>query len=227
MRWVPIRTGWPLNMNKRPCALIVFCKAPVPGRVKTRLIPELGADGAAAFFMKLARGTFETARQSAIQDIYLYCSPDTDHPFFQRCAADYRLLLRPQQGRDLGERMAGAFAGLLSRYRSAVLIGCDCPELTAADLDTAAGKLAAGSEIVLGPSEDGGYYLIGMTRDHPELFEDLQWGLPDVLVKTRERIAASGLDLAELPLRWDVDRPNDLYRFLDAYKAGIPGQATS
>ncbi len=217
MHWALIQTSWPVNMSKEKCALMIFCKAPVPGQVKTRLIPELGPDGAAALFTKLAKGTIATARQSSIEDIYLYCSPDISHSFFASCVDEFRISLRQQQGGDLGERMAGAFGDVLAVYGSAVLIGCDCPDLASADLDAASAALGSGADVVLGPCEDGGYYLVGLQRTLPQLFEHMQWGSPEVLDKTRERITGSGLAVTELPLRWDVDRPIDLYRYLDGY----------
>lgn len=207
-------------MTDKNCALVIFSKAPVPGQVKTRLISELGTEGAAGLYMKLVKHTLRIARQSSLHDIFLYCSPDTSHPFFVSCAQEFGLQLRTQQGEDLGLRMAAAIDEALGCHDAVIITGCDCPGLLAADLDQAAKRLNSGSDVVLGPSEDGGYYLIGLAGSQPGLFSGVDWGQPDVLAVTRERVAGLGLDLFELPVRWDIDRPNDVYRYLDECDPG-------
>ncbi|MGH8586095.1 MAG: TIGR04282 family arsenosugar biosynthesis glycosyltransferase, partial [Gammaproteobacteria bacterium] len=130
--------------------LILFAKAPVPGQVKTRLIPYLGAKHACALHMHLVRRAIETAKLSRIKHIELWCAPDADHPFFMACRDCYGVSLHRQQGIDLGSRMAGALSEVLERACSALLIGSDCPALTAEDLDAAARALSEGYDAVLG-----------------------------------------------------------------------------
>ena len=192
--------------------LLVFAKAPVPGQVKTRLITALGEAEAARLHERLVCRTLEVAVGGQFAPVSLWCSPTPDHPFFQNCRLRYGVTLCCQQGNDLGERMAHAFEETLKESAMAVLIGTDCPSLSAKDLKTAFEALCHGSDAVLGPAEDGGYVLIGLRRPAPELFGDLPWGSGQVLSETRARLHALNLSFHELPRRWDVDRPEDLMR---------------
>ncbi|MGH8576509.1 MAG: TIGR04282 family arsenosugar biosynthesis glycosyltransferase [Gammaproteobacteria bacterium] len=190
--------------------LILFAKAPVPGQVKTRLIPYLGAERACALHMHLVRCAIETVKGSRIKHIELWCTPDVDHPFFIACRDRYGVSLHRQRGIDLGSRMAGALSKVLERARSALLIGSDCPALSADDLDAGARALSKGYDAVLGPAADGGYVLIGLKRVATELFTGIPWGTAQVGDMTRNRMKALGLRCWELPVRPDVDRPADL-----------------
>ncbi len=191
--------------------LAVLAKAPVPGAVKTRLIPALGAEGAAELHRRLVRHALETAVRAALGPVELCCAPDSGHPFFAQCQADLGIELTAQSAGDLGSRMSAAFARLLPAG-PAILIGADCPSLTQEDLCAAAQALAVGCEAVLTPTEDGGYALIGLGRPAPELFADMEWSTQYVMARTRERLDSLRLRWLELPMRWDVDRPEDLER---------------
>lgn len=204
-----------------PTAVLVFAKAPRPGAVKTRLIPVLGADGAAQLAAALIARTLATAAASRLGPVELWCAPDADDAQLQALAAAQGVSRRGQRGRDLGERMAHALADALTRHPQAVLIGCDCPPLTVADLHTAARHLEDGAEATLLPAEDGGYVLIGGRRAaHPvaRLFAGVPWGTATVLAATRANAARAGLRLAEGRVLWDIDRPADLPRL-----ATVPG----
>jgi hypothetical protein len=192
--------------------LLVFAKAPVPGQVKTRLISALGEAEAARLHKRLVCHTLEAVMEGQFAPVSLWCSPTPDHPFFQNCRLTYGVTLYCQQGNDLGERMAHAFEETLKGSATAVLIGTDCPSLSAKDLKTAFEVLCHGSDAVLGPAEDGGYVLIGLRRPAPGLFVDMPWGSELVLAETRARLHALNLRFHELPRRWDVDRPEDLMR---------------
>lgn len=200
------------------CVLLIFCKAPQLGQVKTRLQPALTAEQAMAAHRVLTRFTLERAFQQSLCDVRLYCAPDTEHEFFQQCAADYRLTLRLQSGTDLGERMHAAFAEALRDYRHALLIGCDCPSLTTADLQQAFEALVKGADVVLGPAEDGGYVLIGMSRPQAGLFVNMPWGSDNVMAETLLRTTAAGIKLHQLPEQWDVDTVEDWRRFQTLYR---------
>jgi rSAM/selenodomain-associated transferase 1 len=191
--------------------LVVLAKAPVAGAVKTRLIPALGAEGAAALHRKLVRHALQTAVASALGPVELCCAPGPDHPFFTRCQEDFALGLTAQAPGDLGSRMAAAFDRVMPSGPT-ILTGSDCPSLTVEDLRAAARALAQGRDAVLAPTEDGGYALIGLNRPRPELFADIEWSTERVMTRTRERLAALRLHWLELPTRWDVDRPEDLAR---------------
>ncbi|MFO1430483.1 MAG: TIGR04282 family arsenosugar biosynthesis glycosyltransferase [Candidatus Competibacteraceae bacterium] len=192
--------------------LLIFAKAPIPGRVKTRLTGKLGAVGAAKLYRRLLRRTLHLAGGASLCPVQLWCAPDTRHGFFQRCRRDYGIGLHRQQGADLGQRMHHALNTVLRRAPYAVLIGADCPSLGPAELQAAFMALAAGRDAVLGPAADGGYVLIGLRRPDGTLFRRIAWGSPAVLTATRRRLRRAGLDWVELPPGWDVDRPADLRR---------------
>ena len=201
------------NMISDECVLIVFSKAPVAGEVKTRLIPALGETAATELYQDLVTSTLTTARQTNIVAIQLWCSPDIKHPFFDECTDNFNITLHSQEGDNLGERMYLALCTALDRYSHALLIGCDCPQLSASDLVLANNKLVEGYDVVLGPAEDGGYYLIGAKLPHQELFSGMDWGSGTVLSKTRECLKGLDLEYFELEEKWDLDRPEDLLRY--------------
>ena len=190
--------------------LLVFTKTPLPGSVKTRLLSVIGADQAVAIHAELLRRTLVTARRSTVRDIELWCTPTTQHPVLTDLEENFSLALQTQAGADLGERMCYAMEQAMGSYRHVVLIGSDCIDLTVADIDLTLDKLAQGYDIVLGPAWDGGYYLIGLSRLYRQLFTDIAWGTDSVLRITRERAALLKLKLYELPVRRDLDRPEDL-----------------
>lgn len=193
--------------------LMVFCKAPVAGQVKTRLMTELTADQALQVHIELSTATLKLAVQSKLCPVQLWCAPSTDHPFFTASAQTYQIPLRQQHGADLGARMNHAFCSALANYSQALIIGCDCPSLTKQDLDQAFTALNERNDIVLAPAEDGGYVLIGLNKAHPEIFTDIPWGNSQVLEHTRQRIRQFNLSHHELRQQWDVDTPLDLTRY--------------
>lgn len=191
--------------------LLIFAKAPVAGYAKRRLIPALGADKAAALQARLIEHTLATSAATGIP-VELWCAPDASHSFFAECAGRYPIILRSQTGRDLGERMHHAFIDALGRSPWAVLIGCDSPALTPEMLIESSQMLEQGCDAVIGPAEDGGYYLIGLRQLELSLFHDIPWGTGIVLERTRERMHALGWGWKELSPLWDLDRPDDLSR---------------
>jgi uncharacterized protein len=195
--------------------LLIFCKAPVAGQVKTRLQTVLSAEQAVAAHKELTRLTLDRALQRQLCDVQLYCAPDTGHAFFRQCAEAYPLTLSTQRGADLGARMLNAFSEALVLYRHAILIGCDCPSLTVDNLQQALTALQNGNDAVIAPAEDGGYVLIGLSAPQPLLFENMCWGNSRVQAETRRRAAAVGLEVHALPMQWDVDTPQDWERYLN------------
>jgi rSAM/selenodomain-associated transferase 1 len=192
--------------------IVVFARAPEPGAAKTRLIPLLGAEGAAALHSLLIERTLTTALASAVGRVELWCAPSAQHPlllhFMQRHAVDG---VTQCEG-DLGARMQHAAASTLATALRVILMGTDCPALTAADLRTAAGSLEERHDAVLMPAEDGGYVLLGLNSWDARLFNDIAWGGDRVLAATRARLSALNWRWHELPPSWDVDRPQDYVR---------------
>ncbi|MEW5756016.1 MAG: TIGR04282 family arsenosugar biosynthesis glycosyltransferase [Pseudomonadota bacterium] len=194
--------------------VLVFAKAPVAGQVKTRLVPQLGADAAAALHARLVERTLQTVCSAKLAETELWCAPDCSHDFFQNAAEKYRASLHAQSGEDLGLRMHHAFVDALQRKSRAVLIGTDCPVLDYSYLRQALAALDGPCDLVLGPAEDGGYVLIGLRRPVAGLFDSVPWGTHAVLAETLERAHALGLKSHLLPVLWDVDRPADVARML-------------
>jgi uncharacterized protein len=190
---------------------IVFAKAPIPGQAKTRLIPALGAEQAALLHAALSERAIMTAQKSGAADVELCCTPNSEEAFFQYCAEDFDVSLTDQGDGDLGERMLRAFDSALEHIERVIIIGADCPALTAKHIQNAANALA-NTDVVLMPAEDGGYVLIGATRTDPKMFDNIHWGTASVLVEQRRNLNACGLTLIETDTLWDVDRPEDLPR---------------
>ena len=193
--------------------LIVFCKAPIPGQVKTRLMPEMTAQQAADVHGLLTRRLLTWLDQAQLCPIQLWCSPDYTHPFFQSCANDYQLSLHEQQGDDLGARMQHAIATSLVDSTPVLLMGCDSPSVTASDISEAIERLMASDDAVLAPAEDGGYVMIGCSGDYPILFSEMVWSTETVFDVTCQRAAQADIQLSSIRTQWDVDNFNDWQRF--------------
>ena len=187
-------------------ALGIFAKPPSPGSVKTRLIPDIGASKAAGVYRYCLEYTLEVARQSGL-DYRLYISEISDDALLQD--EEYAL----QRGNDLGARMFNAMKGLLvTGTDGAIIIGSDCLDITAGHLHQAAQALAD-HELVLLPTFDGGYALIGCTRINPALFRNVRWSTDRVLKQTVAN--ARGLDYRVSlldPVR-DIDTLQDLEKY--------------
>ena len=203
---------------------IVFAKAPRAGEVKTRLIPALGAEGAAALHSQLLHRTLVTATDAGLGPVELHCAPDENDALLRDCGRRFGIALAPQAGRDLGARMCHAFEEGLARHARVIIIGTDCAVLTAQHLRDAQAALAAGNDAVLIPAEDGGYALIGLTQCDARLFDDIVWGSDSVLTTTRERLKALGWRWRELETLWDIDRPEDYRRWSEQVIAGETSQ---
>ena len=190
-------------------ALIVFAKAPVAGQAKTRLIPALGAAGAAALAARLLDHSLAGAVEAGFDHLELCVAPATDHPAFAALAAAHRLVLTAQGEGDLGARMDRALTRVLQGHPQALLIGTDAPALGAARLRDAAQALQ-GADAVFVPALDGGYALVGLQRAQPALFQGIAWSTPQVMAQTRVRAAAAGLTWNERDPVADIDEPADL-----------------
>jgi uncharacterized protein len=192
------------------CEIAVFANAPVAGRAKTRLIPALGPAGAARLHYALLQQALEIALEADIGPVLLCCAEED--ATLTDLAAKLHVPMRGQCSGDLGQRMSHTFAELLSRAVSVILVGSDCPVRSALDFRDTGRYLASGCDAVLGPTEDGGYHLIALRSVQSALFDEIEWSTPAVMDQTRERMRSLHLRWHELPLRWDVDRPEDLAR---------------
>lgn len=189
--------------------LAILAKAPLPGRVKTRLIPALGAEGAACLHARLLRHTLAVALAATRPErITLWTALEHDHALFRTLAKCHGIRLAPQPKGDLGARMHHALAAM---SEPGLLIGSDCPVLTPALLQRCQAALAD-TEAVCLPAEDGGYALVGVRESDPRLFTGVDWGTDQVMVQTRRRVNALGWRLTSPAMVWDVDRPEDLVR---------------
>ena len=196
-------------------ALIIFAKAPIPGQVKTRLCPPLTPDEAASLHGSVVLDMLERSRGAAAMDRFLACAPSSDHVFFKILEERHGVRLITQTGDDLGARMGRAMAdAFASGYRHVLVIGTDLPTLPGSAFVDAV-KLLAAHDLVLGPTLDGGYYLIGLRKPAPELFTGIPWSTNRVLSLTREHAAARGLHTALLPVRRDIDTVEDLAALIE------------
>lgn len=208
--------------------LLIFAKAPVAGRVKTRLAAAYGRRGAARRYRQLLRHTLATVAQARVAPLELWAAPGRAHPWLAARAREQGMPLRVQVRGNLGQRMHRALQWTLRTAPFAALIGGDCAALTPWQLQGAFDRLAEGADVVVGPAEDGGYVLVGLRRPQPMLFQALPWGGSQVMAETRKRLRRLGLNWVELPLSFDIDRPADLVRLQrqSATTFGIGAAAT-
>ena len=195
---------------------MVFARNPEPGEAKTRLIPALGREGAAAVYKNLIIQTLINVNYSKILKVDLYCTPSRDSDFFQSCATTWNVCLKEQAGHDLGMRMFNAFEVALQSDDYGILIGTDCPTLEERDLCKAIDDLSSGADAVLGPAFDGGYYLIGLRRNDLSVFTGIPWGTQRVFPLTYKKMISLGWNVRTLPVHRDIDRYEDL-----AYMKGL------
>ena len=202
-------------------AFILFLKYPERGAVKTRLASLLGDDLTYELYQCFLADISSMTRQIKAETIIVYAGPEgvslTDFPGVQRI---------PQRGDNIGGRMYNAFVDVFVQgFMRCVLIGSDSPDLPAELVNDAFDKLDL-ADVVLGPSADGGYYLIGCKRQSllPSIFYDIRWSTANVFLETIKRIAESGLKFAQLPQWSDIDEFDDLKNF---HERNINRSATS
>ena len=188
-------------------AIALMARAPVPGRAKTRLIPRLGAAGAARLHADMTRHALQQIARSGMAAT-LWCDPDPAHPFFAECARDFGIVLRAQPQGDLGQRMHAIFEAADSPL---LLMGSDCPVIDAEALRICARALAKSAAVFL-PTADGGYGLVGLRSPISAIFADISWGTDAVMAATRRKLAALNIGWNEPAQIWDVDTPADLGR---------------
>ena len=191
--------------------LIIFTRYPEPGITKTRLIPVLGKAGAANLHRLMAQRTIARAlslQKSRRLSVEIHHTGGSQQQMEDWLGTD--LIYQNQIDGDLGARMTAAFQNSFdSGVDKVAIIGTDCPDLKAEILAQTFDELSD-RDLVLGPAKDGGYYLIGLRRSIPELFDGINWGTSEVFASTRAIAQNLGLNIAVLPILADIDRPEDL-----------------
>ena len=188
--------------------IVIFAKAPVPGKVKTRLIPALGAEAAAILAATMLHRTAAEALDSEVGSVELCMDPPSGHPDWMG-QVPLDVIATPQGEGDLGERLARAARRVLAAGDRVLLIGTDCPELDRDRLAAAAAALER-HDAVIHPTQDGGYALLGLGRFDPSLFEGIAWSTDQVAAQTIARIEALGWSLHVGETLRDIDVPGDL-----------------
>ena len=195
-------------------ALILFARDPVVGQVKTRLNPFLDPQTIFDLYLCFLADSIDTLCLVESADRFVGIKPSNLSGYFDRLDPSCAISVFVQEGQDLGERMQNAFASRFAEgYGKVVIVGADSPSLPTKYIHQA---FASNRDVVLGPSVDGGYYLIGMCGSVVDLFGGVAWGGDTVLEQTRERLERRGASLELLPAWYDVDRPEDL-KFLKTH----------
>ena len=190
--------------------IIIFAKAPLPGKVKTRLIPALGEAGAARLAWEMLQATVAEALAARLPTLPELCAdPHPMEPEWAPLLPRAQLRFTAQGEGDLGARMARAAKRTIQLGENAILIGTDCPELDRYRLRAAAAALHD-HDAVIHPTNDGGYALLGLRRFDPSLFDDIPWSTDDVASGTIARIRALGWSLHVGETLRDIDEPADL-----------------
>jgi rSAM/selenodomain-associated transferase 1 len=196
-------------------ALAIFAKAPIVGQVKTRLCPPLSPETATELYRCFLLDSVARACALVAVDVYLAFTPVGSESHFRQLLP-FPVRYVSQRGASLGEREAHVFADLLQAgYEQVVIVGSDIPTLPVAHLQQAFALLMdSRHDVVIGPSEDGGYYLLGARRLHPVLFENIHWSTPTVFAETVAQARRAGLTMAQVPAWYDVDENDDLRKLI-------------
>ena len=199
--------------NKKNKAVILFARDLILGQVKTRLSSLFDDETILRLYTCFVEDSLEKIRQVDNADCFVGISPSNISGFFNGIEdSDTRLFI--QQGKDLGDKMRQAFVDRFSDgYKKVVIIGSDSPSLPVSYINQA---LNSDKDLMLGPSTDGGYYLIAMTGKVSEVFDGIAWGTEQVLDETLNRVKKVGVSLELLPVWYDVDLPKDL-KFLKTH----------
>jgi uncharacterized protein len=210
-------------MQHNSNALIVVAKRPTPGKTKTRLSPPLTPELSSALYECFLFDTLDQMRQvDEAQRVIAYLD---ERDYFQRLAPDFELI--PQQGHDLGERLDHALTSYLSRgYERVVIMDSDSPTLPPEHLSQAFRILSDGGDVVLGPCDDGGYYLIGIKKPAPRLLLEVQMSTPTVTADTIALAEENGLKVGLLPTWYDIDDAASLLRLMREVENPDLGVAT-
>lgn len=199
-------------MSTHKDCLIIFAKKPVLGKVKTRLARSIGEKNALELYVMLIEHVLDSVIHDAY-DVFVYWDQSVgqdNKPYVCQFPE------RNQIGADLGERMSNAFADMVHRYDSVVIIGCDCPGVSNHVVLEAFEALRS-CDVVIGPARDSGYYLIGAHALHADIFNDIEWGTSHVYAQTQTKMHAAGVRFVSLPYLSDIDVYDDLSHYADPH----------
>ena len=202
-------------MTINPFHIAIFCKAPIAGSVKTRLIPAFGAEGAKNIYVQLVERTLATVRDTCHArnaSASLWVADDVANETLQQWSNEFNFPTHLQVGADLGARMLHCLQTMHAKHERVLLIGTDCPAFTREHLLRAANALTAPCAWVFTPAEDGGYVLVGSNAPCAEPLTDIAWSTIDVMMQTRAALSAMHLKWAEMDALWDVDVAPDVLR---------------
>jgi len=195
------------------CSIVMFSKAPEPGKVKTRLTSHMSDIDAASFHEAFVLDTLDSISGLETSGRYIACHPDKEHSFFKELEEGFDIKAFNQTGEDLGERMENALRYLRDKgHKEIVIIGSDSPTLPVEIMSEAFERLKE-CDLVIGPSLDGGYYLIGISGKIPDLFCGITWGTDKVFEETLKKAKESKIDFSVLPFWYDIDTIKEL-RFM-------------
>ena len=200
--------------------LLLYTKPARPGRVKTRLVGDLSAEQTAALHAAFLDDVVSELRRGAFELVLAWALDLEDEPPSLPGMEGLRAVR--QSGDDLGARLYGGLEEAARQCRFVAAVGSDHPELTAERVEEAFAALEQGAPVVLGPSDDGGYYLVGARREalSPKLFSEIPWSTSEVFEATLDRCRELGLEPAQLPVGFDVDYPQDLERLVERLRQG-------
>jgi rSAM/selenodomain-associated transferase 1 len=192
-------------------AIVIMAKEPRPGLVKTRMVSDLDPTAVSKLYLGFLMDRIEQVREISHVDHYIAYTPESTEGFFKKLAPSEFLLI-PQDGEDLGERLSNISERLFKEgYRNIVIMDSDSPNLPSRLITSSLDVLEEG-DIVLGPCEDGGYYLVGLNHQIPEIFRDIPWSTSEVVAVTKERANSEGKSIKFLEKWYDVDTREDLIR---------------
>ena len=212
--------------RKPPNALVVMLKVPIAGQVKTRLAAKIGKKDATKLYRCFIHDTFSGISLLKNIDIIAAYAPQNLISRVKRLVP-LGVVVIPQKGRDLGERIQNVFSHLFSiGYKKIAIIGADSPDLPTEYIEKSFLLLKGKTRLVIGPAEDGGYYLIAMSSEQKEIFKDIPWGTGTVFKETIEKAKRAGLKSAVLPQWYDVDEINTLKKLRDNLRSASPATKT-
>lgn len=196
-----------MQVSRKSHLIIQFSKEPKLGQVKTRLSSVLNATQRNQLHCQLTQWTSQQLQQ--LGNLELWVAGDIENPFFKHLSQEYSVTVREQRGENLGERMSNAFEDGIARAEKVIIVGSDCPFISADYFQQALNALKE-ADVVLGPANDGGYVLIGLRQLQPQLFEGINWGSDTVLNETLAKLNRSQASYSLLESLSDIDRPEDL-----------------